>query len=235
MKMRIMHQLSLVSVLAIITVLGGSWVNFAHGSGGGPLKIVEVVVDLNAETLTIKGKKLNTGAHPLKVTLGQFPPLVIIGVPTNTEIVAGLPPAIDPGDYLLTVIKGLLPSKKDRYDLTIGAVGPVGSQGPQGPQGIQGPIGPQGPQGPAGGGQSLETLKVETTFTVPPNNGVNSGVATCPAGFFVMSAGYFHLGAPLIVFNLDVDTTSGTATVGVKNPDSASWDVTMFAACIKLN
>lgn len=112
--------------------------------------------------------------------------------------------------------------------------GPVGPQGEAGPAGPAGPQGPQGPEGPAGGAQSLDTTRAETTFTVPPNNGVNSGVATCPPGYLVMAPGYFHLGAPLIVFDVRMDITSGTTRVAAKNPTTTPWDVTVFASCIRL-
>ena len=119
--------------------------------------------------LTIKGDSFSFG-NTLNVTLGEGPiPLAFVGVPTDTEIVADLPQAFPPGDYLLTVSTGNGQSQNDEYDLTIGAIGPEGPQGPQGvqgPQGLQGlqgiagltgpqgPAGPQGPPGPPGPGGS---------------------------------------------------------------------------------
>ena len=134
---------------------------------------------------------------------------------------ATYPGALASGEYLLSVATGSGQSHHDEFDLTIG-----GGVGPQGPE---------GPQGPAGeGAQSLDTTRAEATFTVPANDGVNSGVATCPAGYLVMAPGYFHLGAPLIIFDLRMDITSGTTRVAAKNPTTTPWDVTVFASCIRL-
>jgi len=82
------------------------------------LHITEVFVDLEADTLTIQGEHLDFGGT-LKVTLGELGALLIIGVPTETEIIAGLPQNIPAGDYLLTVSRGNGQSQQDEYGLTI--------------------------------------------------------------------------------------------------------------------
>lgn len=223
-----------VGIIALATLIG--WTSLALAVKPDPsapgnhllIKEVDVVVDAGTPqtTFTITGQDFSfTNLSDLTVTLGELGALTI-GTATDTEIVATYPAAISAGEYLLSVATGNGQSHHDEFDLTLGAVGP---------QGPQGPTGPEGPQGPAGeGAQSLDTTRAETTFTVPPNNGVNSGVATCPAGYLVMAPGYFHLGAPLIIFDVRMDITSGTTRVGAKNPTTTPWDVTVFASCIRL-
>ena len=150
----------LVTLLAIVVSLGLIAVPVAakkkSGKNGKHLSIIEVSVDLENDELTITGESLDFGPKSLEVTLGTIGPLTIIGSPTDTTIVAGLPPNITPGDYLLTVSRGNGESQQDEHHLTVGAVGPEGPQGsagPQGdpgPQGLQGEVGPQGPQGNPG-------------------------------------------------------------------------------------
>ena len=144
----------LVSLLLILASLGWMASALAAKPPGQLLNITEVVVDLENAVLTITGESLDFGPGSLEVTLGStIGPLMIIGSPTDTTIVAGLPPSILPGDYLLTVSRGNGESQHDEHHLTIGAVGAQGSKGPQGPQGDpgpQGPIGATGPQGPQG-------------------------------------------------------------------------------------
>jgi cysteine-rich repeat protein len=83
----------------------------------------------------------------LTVTLAGEP-LLLIGTPTATEIVAELPAGYPPGTYLLTVSRGVGRPKKDDssgraddFNLTIGSTGP---QGPRGDKGDPGSIGPPG-------------------------------------------------------------------------------------------
>ena len=228
----------LISVLIWAMLIG--WTSLAIAVAPDPsepgnhllIKEVEVVVNTGTPetTFTIEGQDFNfTNLSDLSVTLGELGALTIQTANADT-IVATWPGALPSGEYLLSVSTGSGQSHHDEFDLTIG-----GGVGPQGPQGPQGPPGPEGPQGPAGGGaQSLDITRAETTFTVPPNNGVNSGVATCPPGYFVMAPGYFHLGAPLIIFDLRMDITSRTTRVAAKNPTTTPWDVTVFASCIRL-
>ena len=135
---------------------------------GGHLRIDEVFVDFDVETITIIGEDFDFGGY-LEVTLGEAlvgditilctPNFVLIPQTITCDFSAanmgtGLPPD---GDYLLTVATGVGQSQSDEYDLTIGAVGPQGIQGIQGVKGDQGDqgdtgatfgaVGPQGIQG----------------------------------------------------------------------------------------
>lgn len=176
------RTLGLVTALAIITLLFAPLTGLA-APPGGHLNVDSVAVDLDAGTLTITGTDLDFGGA-LEVTLAQFPPLLIIGIPTDTEIVTNLPPAIDAGDYLLTVSRGNGQSENDEYDLTIGAVGP---EGPQGKPGVQGDVGPKGDKGDQGdpgiqgvkgdqGDQGIQGVKGDQgPQGVAGANGVNGG------------------------------------------------------------
>jgi microcystin-dependent protein len=105
-------------------------------------------------TLYIYGSNFSDGVEEPLVTLGTDSLDVDDALWSDTEIVATLPFAVSPGDYLMVVTNH--DDEDGAYDLTIGAVGPQGPQGetgpegPQGPQGEQGEIGPQGPQGETG-------------------------------------------------------------------------------------
>ncbi len=136
------------------------------------LKITEVFVNNEDDTLTITGRNFDLRGN-LRVQLGQLGDLPIVGIQSDTEIVAGIPPDLTAGDYLLKVSRGRQNRKKDTFDLTIGAIGSTGEPGDdgtdctilgtivscddgrqadvQGPPGPQGPQGPVGPQGSAGG------------------------------------------------------------------------------------
>lgn len=101
------------------------------------LTITEVTVDSPSPgLLTIEGINLDNGPD-LLITLGNSP--VPLGVLTadSTQIVATLPDPLSSGDYLLIVSTGMGMSRRDVYDLTVGAVGPQGPPGPPGavPQG----------------------------------------------------------------------------------------------------
>jgi len=140
---------------------------------GGHLRITEVLVDFNAETLAVTGEDFDfNNISKLHITLGEFGDITALcvnpPVPTASHIVCdffgvgGLP---EDGDYLLTVATGNGQSQSDEYDLTIGAAGARGEQGPKGeigpigpagPQGAQGLDGPAGQQGPSGGPQGIQ-------------------------------------------------------------------------------
>jgi len=138
--------------------------------------------------VVIHGERIHTGVFPT-VILGRNGDdgtpvditLTVDSIDTAGKQVIANIPSVDPntgnllqdGTYLITVITN---GGDAEFHTNIGMVGAQGPQGPQGPQGIQ------GIPGPSGGTQSLDTTRAETTFTVPAN-GVNSGVATCPAGF----------------------------------------------------
>jgi microcystin-dependent protein len=112
------------------------------------LRITAAVADVEAGTLTIFGEHFRPGRR-LDVELGGHGPLTVT-LDTDTIIGATLPPDVEAGDYRLTVSAGVGESRRDEFDLTIGAVGPPGETGPEGPQGPQGEQGPTGPQGPKG-------------------------------------------------------------------------------------
>jgi len=118
------------------------------------LIIMEVSMDFDINTLTIKGMSFDCEDTPM-VTLGSDSTLLPIISCTDTEIVADLP-AVGDGGYRLIVSTGTSPTNYDQFDLTIGAVGPQGEQGKLGPQGdpgsqgVQGKLGDQGPQGKPG-------------------------------------------------------------------------------------
>ena len=139
----------------------------------GRLVISSASTDPNAEWLTIRG--MNFGNHPPQVTLAGDRLQVLSSGPF--EILAVLPPGIEPGSYRLAVARGRGERYSDTFDVTIGAAGPAGPPGPEGPagpaglpgpqglpglpgapgpQGPAGPAGPAGPQGPAGGGPVIE-------------------------------------------------------------------------------
>lgn len=232
-----------ISMLALVLLIG--WTSLAvavkpdPSAPGGHLLIKEVAVVVvpgspGETTFTITGQDFDyVNLSDLVVSLGDVGSLVPVTT-TDTQIVATYSAALGPGEYLLSVSTGNGQSKHDEFDLTIGAVGPQGPQGPPGDEGPQGPQGDEGPQGPAGeGAQELGFIRAESTKTVVDGT-VESIQVQCPAGYFIMSPGYQHLGAPLIVFDLRVDITSATAIVGVKNTTGADWDVKVFANCMRL-
>ena len=151
---QVVNLLALVVSLGLIAVPVAAKKN--SNSSENHLTITKVSVDLENDELTITGESLDSGPKSLEVRLGTIGPLTIIGSATDTTILAGLPPNITPGDYLLTVSRGKGETQHDEHNLTVGAVGPGGPQGsagPQGdpgPQGLQGEVGPQGPQGNPG-------------------------------------------------------------------------------------
>ncbi len=110
---------------------------------GGHIRIDEVFVDFNLETITIKGEDFDFGGF-LEVTLGEA--LVgditslctpdFVSIPQNITCDfsvnnggTGLPPD---GDYLLTVATGAGQSQSDEYDLTIGGRRLAGTTCPPG-------------------------------------------------------------------------------------------------------
>ena len=130
------------AVLAIALILGTSPTVFAKGE---ELRINEVVVDFNVDTITITGQDFDyKDISDLGVELGTIGDITILcagpPAPTATVIVCdfssagGLP---DDGDYLLTVDTSGKSKKyeSDEYDLTIGAVGPQGLAGADGAPG----------------------------------------------------------------------------------------------------
>ncbi len=160
----------LVCVLVSFLGLHSTAYSTDHNSRGQrSLKITEVFVNSEDDTLTITGRNFDLRGN-LQVQLGQLGGLPIVGVPSATEIVAGIPQELTAGDYRLKVSRGRQNRKNDTFDLTIGAIGSAGEPGEDGTdctilgtivscddgrqadvQGPPGPQGPVGPQGPAGG------------------------------------------------------------------------------------
>jgi len=79
----------------------------------------------------IVGLNLDNGLS-LTVTLGNSPVPLDVLTADSTQIVAALPDPLTPGDHLLIVSTGMGTSRRDSYDLTVGAVGPQGPPGPPG-------------------------------------------------------------------------------------------------------
>ncbi|PYQ37791.1 MAG: hypothetical protein DMF77_25920, partial [Acidobacteria bacterium] len=88
------------------------------------------------------------------VTLAGTPLGVVTA--TDSQVLAQLPPGLEPGSYVLKVSRGPSALQNGVFEVTIGTVGPVGPRGPKGdmgdvgPQGLPGSTGPAGPAGPAG-------------------------------------------------------------------------------------
>ncbi len=85
------------------------------------VEIIQVFVGVPVPNqITIQGNDFDSGPV-LQVTLGNFPPLVIVDPPPPgpNQIFAILPPGIVGGDFLLTVRTGSGPNRQDTYDLTI--------------------------------------------------------------------------------------------------------------------
>ncbi len=128
-----------------------AWAAAKGEQPGKRLKITEVFVDFDLETITIVVEDLDFGPGPLQVRLGDqtgfgditsdcvedlgSSPQTITCDFSAAGLNTGLPPD---GDYLINVSTGNGQSQSDEYDLTIGAVGPQGDQGPQGQQGPPG-------------------------------------------------------------------------------------------------
>lgn len=109
----------------------------------GSLAITSASADANAELLTVRG--LNFGSPVPRVTLAGERLEVLSWGPF--EILAALPPGLEPGSYRLAVSSGRGERRSDTFDVTIGAAGPAGPPGPEGPEGPAGLPGPQGPGG----------------------------------------------------------------------------------------
>ena len=121
--------------------------------------IVEAIVSADDTTLFVRG--LNFGRNPF-VTLDGIP-LGGVTVLNDGQLTA-LMPALQPGNYLLTLTNQSARRKSNKgtsvsFEITVGATGPPGPQGEQGklgPQGVPGPqgsrgkLGPEGPPGPSG-------------------------------------------------------------------------------------
>jgi hypothetical protein len=105
---------------------------------------------LAAGKILIQGYNFVSGNETNVVVTLAGETLLIIGIPTATEIVAELPAGCSPGTYLLAASRGNGSVKNDTFDLTVGAVGPAGPRGERGDQGQQGEPGIPGPSGKDG-------------------------------------------------------------------------------------
>ncbi len=212
---------------------------------GGHLRIDEVFVDFDVETITIIGEDFDFGGY-LEVTLGEAlvgditilctPNFVLIPQTITCDFSAanmgtGLPPD---GDYLLTVAMGVGPSQSDEYDLTIGAVGPQGIQGIQGVKGDQGDQGDTGATGPPGISQ----------YEMVSNSNTSIGhfvvEVFCPSGKNVLGGGCRQFTGAVrsnraLVDNSPIPTTTGWHC---RSRDIAIAEVTelvAFAICAVVN
>lgn len=141
------HNCFRFSSVAIVAI-GLAWSSVWAAPPGGHLIIEQVIVDLDAETITITGKDFDFNSlDDLVVTLGDdvATPADITAsclnpLPTSDTIVcdlsgSGLPAT---GDYLLTVSTGKGQSQNDEYDLTIGTVNADGGTKKNGKYGLIG-------------------------------------------------------------------------------------------------
>jgi hypothetical protein len=117
----------------------------------GQLKITEVLVVCDSNSIGILGQSFDVGPGPLTVTLGNSGPLNIFFA-SASEIIVEIPIGLcdNPGDYLLTVSTGNGKGQSDQYDLTLRAEGLQGPKGDTGDPGSKGETGDPGPKGDTG-------------------------------------------------------------------------------------
>lgn len=132
----IKSTITIVSTTIVATILLTTFGRKVTAQQGPPaqtqLTITEVTVGApTSDLLRIVGSNLDNGPI-LDITLGEFPGSLGVVSATSSEILAGLPSPLPDGDYLLTVSTGNGLSRRDVYDLTVGAVGPPGPPGPPG-------------------------------------------------------------------------------------------------------
>jgi hypothetical protein len=129
--------------------------------------VVITAATTTATTLRVEGSGFRRRAAdpPPDVLMGVGPsgslqPLALVGLATDTILVATLPtPAPPTGSYRVFVYRGHAdrrsrdnddPNDFATIDVTMGLAGPIGPIGPLGPTGAGGPIGPTGPVGLTG-------------------------------------------------------------------------------------
>ena len=146
---------SLLIGVSLVFLASSAWATFLKKDP----QILEVFVSPDQREVLILGKHFPKNPQ---VSLGDQGLLLVQSGSTDTEIRADLPPALEAGDYLLTVSNGKKYKRKSaEYNLTIGTEGPTGPEGATGPQGPSGPTGvglpggtgatgPSGPRGPTG-------------------------------------------------------------------------------------
>ncbi len=115
--------------------------------------ITRAHADLSEGRLFLEGKNFGTNPRVLfGAPSGAFDELMVV-LPSNGEAIEAELPAVEPGTYLVVVLRGFLVAS---LDVTLGAAGEPGPQGEPGPDGERGPAGepglpgPPGPQGPPG-------------------------------------------------------------------------------------
>ena len=122
-----------VLTLSMTVFTSDTWAASPKGQQpGAHLKITEIVVDFDAETITIVVEDLDSGPEPLEVMLGDASNVGDISTLCDEDLLSvpqtitcdfssdgGLPAD---GDYLVTVTIGAGQSHSDEYDLTIRAV-----------------------------------------------------------------------------------------------------------------
>lgn len=148
-----------------------------------PPLILSATADLPGETLTIRGRGFGD-ALPA-VHLGGADLAVLSSSPF--EILAGLPPGLEPGSYLLTVRRaGRHGRGSDAFEVTLGEVGAVGPTGPKGDKGDPGEPGPQGVPGLPGAkgdkGDKGDPGTPGTPGTLDPRFGTNTSMAASGRG-----------------------------------------------------
>ncbi|HXF78535.1 MAG TPA: IPT/TIG domain-containing protein, partial [Usitatibacter sp.] len=108
---------------------------------------------------------------------GSSTPLQVL-VYSDTQIVTALPPGLEPGSYVLSLVgKG---DNGDDFSFTLGAQGPKGDTGDAGPAGPAGQTGLKGDTGPAG----PQGAKGDTGATGPqgPKGDTGGAGGTGPQG-----------------------------------------------------
>ena len=117
---RLPMLMSLVAVAGLLSLpLTALAVQPVPTPPGDHLNITEVEVNFDTSMIVITGEHFSFG-NTLEVTLGEFGPLDIVGVPSDMEIMVDFPAGgLPAGEYLLTVSTGIGQSQNDEYDLTV--------------------------------------------------------------------------------------------------------------------
>jgi Phage Tail Collar Domain/Collagen triple helix repeat (20 copies) len=167
--------------------------------------ILSAVADLPGETLTVRGRGF--GDAPPAVRLGGVDIAVLNSNPF--EILAALPPGLEPASYLLTVARaGRHGRRSEAFEVTLGNGGAMGPTGPTGDKGDPGEPGPQGIPGLPGlkGDKGEKGDKGDKgdpgTATSDPRFGTNTSLAAsgrgreCTLGEVWLVAGSLAGGVP---------------------------------------
>ena len=177
------RMIQVIGMILLTGLLNGLFAPAVKAKAGGknkspkPLAVAYVHIDFANSEIIIVGDNFADKKNAPRVALAGEG--ITVETYDDNVIVAGLPPGLLPGDYLLQISTGHSKNDNAIYDLTIGAVGPVGPMpdhqwdgtklalerpdgtfgsyvnlkgepGETGPQGPHGDLGPQGPEGPKG-------------------------------------------------------------------------------------